>query len=277
MGKRTKIKPCFWCGSLDNENNHVTISEDVPPRWLSGITKVKEKNCVPQCEKCKKDLALLDNAVSDYFRYGAGVHLDKVEHSNLLSKNKSFVSRKIILNGNTDYVQANGCLFLWLRKLLSGLWYKENNNRFNGLMLILAPWLSFNEDYFFICNKVIPSNFSYNLLLDIDEYIGYIHIIDDINKVPFKYTFIQSSKKLSIISPLQLLRFAIYENFCGYCLFIPDKIIGNTSILSNYFDKPPLYIYSWLKSSYCDSSFIVNLTNSLKLNTTEEVTKRVRL
>jgi len=275
MSKRTLNKPCFWCGAFDNDNNHVTISEDVPPRWLSGIKKVKEVNCVPQCETCKNNLAPLDYAVNDYFRYGAKVDLDKVERSSLLSNNKGIVSRKIILNGNIDYAQSNGCLLLWLRKLLSGLWYKKNEKRFNGLMLILAPWLSFDDEFFFISKTVIPSKYSWNLLFDIDEHFNIVHNISNTNNCPFNYLFI-NSPLLYVPEPLQLLRFAIFEKKCGYCLFIPETIIGNTSVLSLFFEKPPLYINHWLRCDYRDSSFIVDVLNSQKIVTPEEAAKRVR-
>ena len=275
MGKRVKNKPCYWCGSLDNENNRVTKSEDVPPRWLSGIIEVKEINCVPQCETCKKNLASLDNAVSDYFRFGAKANLDKVERSNLRSNNKGYVSRKIILNGNTDYAQSNGSLLLWLRKLLSGLWYKKNDNRFNGLMLILAPWLSFDDDFFFISKSVVPSEISWSLLVDIEKHFNFVHNTEDTNKCPFNYTFL-NSPLIYVPEPLQLIRFAIFEEKCGYCLFIPETIKDDTSILSLFFDKPPLYINYWLRCDYRDSSFAVDLLNSQKSITPEEAAKRVR-
>jgi len=276
MGNRVKDKPCYWCGSYDNDNNQVTISEDVPPRWLSGIKKVKEINCVPQCETCKNNLAPLDYAVNDYFRYGAKVDLDKVERANLRSNNKGYVSRKIILNGNIDYAQSNGCLLLWLRKLLSGLWYKKNDNRFNGLMLILAPWLSFEDKYFFVCQTVIPKEVSRSLLSNIEKHLNFVHEVRDTNKEPFKYTFI-NSPLLYVPEPFQLLRFEILDDKCGYCLFIPEIIEADTSILSSFSDKPPLYINHWLRCDYQNSSFAVDLLNSQKSITLEEVTKRVRL
>src|SRR5215471_17659198 len=79
---------CYWCGSSGDEKNRVTISEDVPPRWLTGIRTVKKKNCVPQCNECKNALALLDDAVNGYFRYGAGVDLEKVEKNTFQRRNK---------------------------------------------------------------------------------------------------------------------------------------------------------------------------------------------
>jgi len=274
MSKKTTNKPCYWCGTFDDDTNHVTISEDVPPRWLSGIKSVKEANCVPQCETCKKDLALLDNAVNDYFRYGAKVDLDKVERSNSSSNNKGYIARKILLNGNIDYAQSNGSLLLWLRKLLSGLWYKKNDNRFNGLMLILAPWITFDDGYFFVSNTVIPKNVSLSLLFSIDEHFNYIHNGNDTNNSDFKYTFINSSL-LYVPEPLQLIRFAIYEK-CGYCLYIPEEILNDNSILSLFFNKPPLYISHWLRCDYRDSQFVVDLLKSQKSITPEEATKRVR-
>ena len=277
MGKRVKDKQCYWCGSLDNDSNHVNISEDVPPRWLSGIKKVKKENCVPQCETCKKDLAVLDYAVNEYFRYGAGVDLDKVERANLLSNNKGFGTRKINLNGNVDYAQSNGALLLWLRKLLVGLWYKEKNNRFDGGMFILAPWLSFDDKDAYVSNTVILSEKARALLFDIDDYFGYDYLYDNMNKIPFKFSFISSSL-IAIPAPLQLLRFAIYGNYCGYCLFIPKHEIISPLKFLTLVNKPPLYIEKWLKGyPYFKSSKVVELVNSLKSISPEEAVKRVRL
>jgi len=275
MSNKTTNKPCFWCGSFNTENNHVTISEDVPPRWLSGIKSVKEANCVPQCERCKKDLALLDNAVNDYFRYGAKVDLDKVERSNSSSNNKGYIARKIFLNGNIDYAQSNGSLLLWLRKLLSGLWYKKNDNRFNGLMLILAPWITFDDGYFFVSKTVISKYDSMSLLFNIDEQFNFNNYEMNNNKSHFKYTFI-NSPLLYIPEPLQLLRFSIFEEKFGYCLFIPETYIYNTSIISLFYDKPPLYIKNWIRCDYQKTSFVVDLLNSQRSITPEEATKRVR-
>ena len=277
MGKRVKNKPCYWCGSLDSDDNHVNINEDVPPRWLSGMKKVKEENCVPQCNTCRNNLAVLDYAVNEYFRYGAEVDLDKVERANLLTNNKGIGTRKINLHGNIDYAQANGCLLLWLRKLLVGLWYKEKDNRFDGGMFILAPWISFDDKIFYMANTVIPSKVSWPLLYDIDDFFRYDHKIEYTKSIPFKYTFIQSSQ-ISIPPPLQLLRFAIYKSFCGYCLFIPNFEKINPIIFYPFFDKPPLYIEKWLKGyPYYPSSFVVELTSSLKSISPEEAAKRVRL
>lgn len=271
------IEQCYWCGTFGDSNNHVTISEDVPPRWLSGIKKVKKENCVPQCETCKKNLAVLDYAVNEYFRYGAGVDLDKVERANLMTNNKGFGTRKINLHGNIDYAQSNGCLLLWLRKLLVGLWYKENKSRFDGGMFLLAPWITFDDEIFYITQTVIPSNVSWSLLFDIDDFLGYNHETELTKRIAFKYSFILSSK-INIPAPLQLLRFAIYGNFCGYCLFIPNFEKINPQIFIPYFGYPPLYIEKWLKGfPYYQSSFVVELTNSLKSISPEEAAKRVRL
>jgi hypothetical protein len=277
MSKRARNKECYWCGSLDNDSNHVNISEDVPPRWLSGIKRVKEKNCVPQCNTCKNNLAVLDNAVNEYFRYGAGVNLDIVEQNNLFSNNKGVIARKINLHGKIDYAQSNGCLLLWLRKLLVGLWYKEKNNRFDGGMFILAPWLSFDDKDAYVANTVIPSEKARALLFDIDDYFGYDYLYDNINKIPFKFSFISSSL-IAIPAPLQLLRFSIYGSYCGYCLFIPKNVIISPLKFLTLVDKPPLYIEKWLKGyPYFKSSKVIELVNSLKSISPEEATKRVRL
>jgi len=277
MGKRVKDKQCYWCGSLDNDSNHVNISEDVPPRWLSGIKKVKKANCVPQCETCKKNLAVLDYAVNEYFRYGAGVDLDKVERANLLSNNKGIGTRKFNLHGNIDYAQANGCLLLWLRKLLVGLWYKERNSHFDGEMFILAPWITFDNKEVYVSNILIPSKISWPLLLDIDDFFRNDYNIEYTKNIPFRFTFIQSSQ-IDIPIPLKLLRFSIYGSFCGYCLFIPKHKIISPSVIFSLFNKPPLFIEKWLKGiNYFSSSDVVKLTNSLKSISPEEASNRVRL
>jgi hypothetical protein len=271
------IKQCYWCGTIGDACNRVTISEDVPPRWLSGEKKVKEINCVPQCNICKKDLAVLDNAVNGYFKYGPGIDLNKIEKDNLWSNNKGFSARKIILNGNIDYAQSNGALLLWLRKLLVGLWYKEKNSRFDGGIFILAPWLSFDDQYFFMSQIVIPSNVSWSLLFDIDDFLGFDYETESLKKIEFKYSFI-SSQQINLPAPLQLLRFAIYGSFCGYCLFFPGLDINNIQMLKPFFDYPPLYLEKWLKGfPYFASSMVVKLTDSLKSISPEEAARRVRL
>jgi hypothetical protein len=276
MGKRVKNKPCYWCGSLDNENNRVTKSEDVPPRWLSGIKKVKKENCVPQCNSCKNYLAMLDDSANWYFKYGANVDVEKVIQANFFSNNKGIGARKIDLNGKIDFAQANAALLLWLRKLLVGLWYKEKDDRFDGGMYILAPWLTFDDLNFYVSKMVIPSSLSWPLLLDIDDFFGVNHNIDNTIKIPFEYAFIQSSR-IKLPSPLQLLRFAIYENYCGYCLFFPKIDKGNHQAVLPFDRYPPLYIDKWLLGpQYFPSSFVVELENSLKPITSEEAAKRVR-
>jgi hypothetical protein len=277
MGKRARNKQCYWCGSLDNDNNHVNISEDVPPRWLSGIKKVKEENCVPQCETCKKNLAVLDNAVNEYFRYGAGVDLDIVEQNNSFSNNKGIIARKINLNGKIDYAQANGCLLLWLRKLLVGLWYKEKDYRFDGGMFILAPWITYDNKEVYVSNIAIPPEISRSLLRDIDDYFGYDSEIEYINKIRFKYSFVNTSL-IVVPKPLQLLRFSIFGSYCGYCLFIPKHKIISPAAFYSLSSKPPLYVEKWLKGiDYFSSSLVVDLTNSLKSISPEEAAKRVIL
>jgi hypothetical protein len=277
MGKRTKTKQCYCCGTLDNESKHVNISEDVPPRWLSGIKTVKKENCIPQCNTCRNNLAVLDNAVNEYFRYGAGVNLDIVEQNNLWTNNKSIGTRKINLNGNIDYAQSNGCLLLWLRKLLVGLWYKEKNSRFEGGMFVLVPWLSFDDSSLYVINTATPPEESRSLLFDIDDYFRYDYILDSRMKIPFKFSFI-NSPLINIPAPLQLLRFAIYGRFCGYCLFIPNYEKVNPKIFFPFFDKPPLHIEKWLKGfPYYQSSDVVKLVNSLKSISAEEAATRVRL
>jgi hypothetical protein len=277
MGKRARNKECYWCGSLDNDSNHVNINEDVPPRWLSGIKRVKEENCVPQCNTCKSNLAVLDNAVNEYFRYGAGVDLDIVEQNNTFSNNKGVIARKINFHGKTDYAQSNGCLLLWLRKLLVGLWYKEKDSRFDGGMFILAPWLSFDDKDFYMSNIVIPSEVSRSLLFNIDDYFGYDYLYDNMNKISFKFLFINSSL-INIPAPLQLLRFAIYGSYCGYCLFIPNIKNIDPIIFKPIVGYPPLYIEKWLRGyPYYQSSDVVKLVNSLKSISSEEAAKRVRL
>jgi len=270
------IKQCYWCGTIGDTSNRVTVSEDVPPRWLSGEKKVKENNCVPQCNICKKDLAVLDNAVNGYFKYGPGIDLDKLEKENLWSNNKGFSARKINLNGNVDYAQANGALLLWLRKLLVGLWYKEKNNRFDGGMFILAPWLSFDDQYFYVLQTVIPSSVLWPLLFDIDDFFGFDYETEFTKRAAFKYSFISSSQ-INIPEPLQFLRFSIYGNFCGYCLFIPEFKKINPQIFIPFVGYPPLYIEKWLNCQYFPSSFAVTLIDSLKSISPEEAAKRVRL
>jgi len=277
MGKRTRNKECYWCGSLDNDSNHVTISEDVPPRWLSGIKKVKKENCVPQCNTCKNNLAVLDNAVNEYFRYGAGVDLDIVEQNNTFSNNKGIIARKIDFHGKTDYAQSSDCLLLWLRKILVGLWYKEKDSYFDGGMFILAPWLSFDNKNSYVSNIVTPSEIARSLLFDIDDYFGYDYLYDNMNKIPFKFLFINSSL-IDIPAPLQLLRFAIYGSYCGYCLFIPKHEIISPLEFLTLFNKSPLYIEKWLRGyPYYQSSDVVKLVSSLKSVSPEEAAKRVRL
>jgi hypothetical protein len=277
MSKKEKDKQCFWCGSLGNDTNPVTVSEDVPPRWLSGIKKVKKVNCVPQCEECKINLAVLDNAVNGYFKYGAAVDLDKVEKDTEWTKNKGIASRKIKLNGNDDYAQSNGSLLLWLRKLLVGVWYKEKGTRFDGLMLFLTSFLSFdNPDRY--TNKIVkPLNVSMELLLNIDDALRYNYLTDFVKKVPFTYTFFNESHNI-VPSPLQLLRFGIYGSYVGYCLFIPASIGTNTKIFLPLYEKSPLYIDKWIYGyQYIRSSDVVKLVDSTKSITAEEATKRVRL
>jgi len=167
----TNIKQCFWCGTFGNDKNHVSISEDVPPRWLSGEKKIKMSNCVPQCKECKNALALLDDSVVGYFKYGPGIDLEKVEGSNNFVNNKGLYARRINLNGNEDYAQANGCLLLWLRKLLVGLWYKEKGTYFDGGMFLLAHWLTFDDPEMYVSGVVTPTQVAINLLFDIDDEI----------------------------------------------------------------------------------------------------------
>jgi hypothetical protein len=278
MSKRVRDKQCYWCGSLDNDSNHVTVSEDIPPRWLSGEKKVKEPNCIPQCEECKNALQGLDNAVNGYFKYGASIDIEKVKKYNDFVNNKGFNSRKINLNGSEDFVQSNGCLLLWLRKLLVGLWYKEKGTYYSGSMFILAHWLSFDDPEMYVSNTVTPTTKTLNILFDIDEQItGNNYKAESIRKTPFDFTFVPPSKS-GILFPLQLLRFSIYGSYTGYCLFIPEVTEPNLLIAYNLFEQDPYYLKYWLKSfPYLSPSTVIALNNSLKSISAEEVTKRVRV
>jgi len=273
-----KIKQCFWCGSLDKENNHVSISEDVPPRWLSGEKKVRKSNCVPQCNECKNALALLDDSVVGYFNYGPGIDLEKIEGSNNFVNNKGLYARKINLYGNNDYAQANGCLLLWLRKLLVGLWYKEQETYFDGGMFLLAHWLTFDDAEMYISGVVTPTQVTINLLFDIDDEItGNDYLTEFYKKTPFDYTFVPSSRS-GVPFPLQLLRFSIYGSFAGYCMYLPKFPIISPSSFSNMFGKPPYHLEKWIKGyPYFSPSTVVTLVNSIKNISAEEAAKRVRL
>lgn len=274
---KNELKQCFWCGSFDKENNHVTVSEDVPPRWLSGEKKVKKINCVPQCNECKNALSGLDDAVNGYFRYGAETDLEKVEQNTSWLNNKGVYARKIDLNGKEDYAQSNGCLLLWLRKLLVGLWYKENDTFFNGQTVILANWLSFDDNFFYISNIVTPKEISIKLQFNIDlEMIQNDYLTDFKMKTPFSFSFIPSSRS-GVELPLQLLRFAIYGRYPGYCLYIPEMSESNLLKVFHLLEKDPLYIKYWLRGyPYYPPSDVVSMVNSLKSISAEEAAKRVR-
>jgi hypothetical protein len=277
MRDRVKDKQCYWCGLFDSDNNPVTVSEDVPPRWLTGIKEVKEMNCVPQCEECKKGLNGLDDAVNGYFRYGPGIHLDKIERNTIRIKNKGVYARKINLNGKEDYAQSNGALLLWLRKLLVGIWYKEYDIRFDGTMYILTPWITYDNPDLYVSMIATPSIKSNELLAHIDEEFSIDTLTGLVNKNPFKFIFIPSSHSVMPL-PLQLLRFAIYGSFIGYCLYIPEPIKSNLPIALNMLGKPPLYIENWLKGfPYIPPSTVTVFVNSLKEISAEEAEKKVRL
>jgi len=273
-----KFKQCFWCGTFGNEKNHVSVSEDVPPRWLSGEKKVKISNCVPQCKECKSALAQLDDSVVGYFKYGAAIDLDKVEGSNSFVNNKGLFARKINLNGNEDYAQSNGCLLLWLRKLLVGLWYKEKGTCFDGGMFLLAHWLKFDEPEMYVSGVVTPTQVILKLLFDIDDEItGNDYKAEFKRKTPFDYIFIPSSRS-RVPFPIQLLRFSIYGSFAGYCMYLPKFPIISPSSFSNMVGKPPFYLEKWIKGyPYFPPSTVVTLVNSIKNISAEEAAKRVRL
>ena len=273
-----KLKQCYWCGTFGNKKNHVTTSEDVPPRWLSGEKKVKILNCVPQCKECKNALALLDDSVVGYFKYGAAIDLEKVEGSNNFVNNKGLYARKIDLYGNKDYAQANGCLLLWLRKLLVGLWYKEKGTYFEGGMFLLAHWLTFNEPEMYVSGVVTPTKEVLKLLFDIDDEItGNDYQAEFKRKTPFNYTFVPPSRN-EVPFPLQLLRFSIYGSFAGYCMYLPKFPIISPSSFSNIFGKPPYHLEKWIKGfPYIPPSIVVTLANSIKDISAEEAAKRVRL
>jgi hypothetical protein len=273
-----EIKQCFWCGSFTTKENRVTVSEDVPPRWLSGIKKVIKSNCVPQCEECKVALSGLDESVNGYFKYGASIDLEKVKKTNNFLDNKGLYSRKIKLNGNEDFAQSNGCLLLWLRKLLVGLWCKEQGTYFNGGMFILAHWLSFDDPERYFSGAVTPTVKTLEILFDIDEQITGINTQAELEKrKPFNFTFVPSSKS-GILFPLQLLRFSIYGSYTGYCLFVPEISESNLFILHNLFEKTPYYLKYWIRGfPYYPPSIVIALINSLKSISAEEVAKRVRV
>lgn len=273
----TIVKQCFWCGTLGDLKNRVTVSEDVPPRWLSGERKVKRINCVPQCDECKNALARLDDSVNTWFRFGAGIDLDIVEQDNFFRNNKGYISRKINLHGEKDYAQSNPCLLLWLRKLLLGLWYKEKKEFFNGNTYILAHWVTEPDPNFYLTKVVLPKEKIMEIQLDIDIKITGKTYEDDFEKrPPFTFNFISPSRS-GVELPLQLLRFSIYGRFTGYCLYFPKKSFNDIFKLLSLYERDPLYLKYWLNSfiSYSPSQ-IITMTNSLKSLSAEEVAKRVR-
>jgi hypothetical protein len=269
---------CFWCGTFNNKTTHVRVNEDVPPRWLSGIKKVKRENCVPQCNECQDALAMLDDAVNGYFKSGAYVDMDRIESNISFLNNKGFYARKIKLNGNDDYVQSNYCLLLWLRKLLNGLWYKQNNTYFDGNIFILSHWLTIDNPSFYISNTVTPTREKLEILFDIDEkIIRYNYKLDFEKKIPFYYNFIPSSQS-GVPLPLQLLRFAIYNSYAGYCLYMPEYTELNVLLANNAMGKAPYFINKWIKC--CPAyppSYIIKLVNTLKLISSEEAAKKVKI
>jgi hypothetical protein len=261
MRNRIKDKQCYWCGTFDSDNNPVTVSEDVPSRWLTRIKEVKEINCVPQCEECKKSLNGLDDAANGYFRYGPGINLDKIARNTKRVKNKGIYARKIILNGKEDYAQSNGVLLLWLRKLLVRVWYKEYDKRFNGSMFILTLWITYDSPELYVSKIAIPSIKTNNLLAYIDEEFSIDTLTGLINIKSFKFNFIPPSHS-GVPLPLQLLRFAIYGSFIGYCLYIPETSENILPILINIHRKPPLYIENWLIGfPYIPPSTVTGLVN----------------
>jgi len=266
---------CFWCGSFSKENNPVTVSEDVPPRWLTGEKKVKAKNCVPQCENCKIGLSGLDDAVNGYFRYGAEVDLDKVERHTIRINNKGTSARQIILHNNIDYAQSNGSLLLWLRKLLAGLWYKEKGTYYDGGMLFLTPWITFDDKDMYISHIVPSSTFLCDIIFNIDKFLGFNYEIDYQKKIPFCYNF-DISKLSNIPKPLHLTRFSIYSRFIGYCLFLPKSLADNPFSFISLYNKPPLYVENWLKGfQFIPSTTVIELVKSLKNISADEAAKRV--
>ena len=265
-------KQCYWCGSFGNDANPVTISEDVPPRWLSGVKKIKEINCVPQCELCKKALKPLDTAVVDYFKYGAKIDLSKVERSNELTNNRGFKARKVILNGSEDFILPNGTLALWLRKLLVGIWYKDKGKYFEGSILTLAPWITWDDPDLSVSNIIIPSSESKALYSDIDaQIIGNDQQCYE-QTIPFTSTFIHASR-CGVPMPLELLRFSIYAKYFGYCLYIPSAVTANPPAMPSY-----LSIRRWSKCfPYIPPEKIGGLLAGTKSITNEEAVARVRL
>ena len=270
---------CFWCGSYKSETSHVRVNEDVPPRWLSGEKKVKKSNCVPQCKECQNALAMLDDAVMGYFKSGVYKDMDKIEKNISFLNNKGIYARKIILNGKIDYAQSNGNLLLWLRKLLAGLWYKQYNKYFNSGMYILSHWLSFDDPDRYFSNTVTPTERTLEILFNIDEKIADVNYYEDcIKKVPFVYKFFSPSE-CGIPKPFQLLRFAIYGSYAGYCLYLPEITeIKDKNILKEIYWRSPFYFEYWLKGYHAfSSSDVIKLVNSTKLITAEEAAKRVRV
>jgi hypothetical protein len=232
---------------------------------------------VPQCEECKNNLAKLDDAVNVYFRSGAGIHLDKVERSIAKTNNKGINARKINLNCNEDYAQSNGALLFWLRKLLVGLWYKYKNTYFDGEMIILAPWVTFDVPEIFVSGYATKPNELWAILFNIDIVItGSDYKKDCEEKTPFSFTFIPEYENV-VPTPLQLLRFAIFGCFSGYCLYIPNTPMPSSSIISNMFGKAPLCIERWLKSPYLTSPTVAELVNEHKSISAYEATNRVRV
>ena len=272
-------KRCFWCGTFGNESSRVKVNEDVPPRWLSGIKKVKKHNCVPQCKECQNALAMLDDAVMGYFKSGVYKDMDKIEKNISFVNNKGIYTRKIILNGQIDYAQSNGNLLLWLRKLLAGLWYKQFNSYFNSGMFILAHWITFDDPHFYFSNTVTPTEKTLEILFNIDENIADVNYYKDCNqKEPFVYKFFSSSES-GISMPFQLLRFAIYGSYAGYCLYLPEITeIKDKNILKEIYCRSPFYFEYWLKGFHAYSpSQVIELVSSTKSVTAEEAAKRVRV
>lgn len=269
---------CFWCGTPRSDSFHVRVNEDVPPRWLSGEKNVKKSNCVPQCKECQNALSILDDAVVGYFKSGIYKDMDKVEKNISFNNNKGIYVRKIILDGRIDYAQSNGNLLLWLRKLMAGLWYKQYNNFFSGQMFILSHWISFDDPTMYISNSVPATKKILDILYDLDEEFTGVNNIENSNKKEsFTFKFIPSS--ISGVSlPFQLLRFAIYGSYAGYCLYLTEITKQNLFTVFNMQGKAPLFMENWLKCYPAfPPSFVIELVNSTKAITPEEAAKRVRV